>query len=64
MIKSFEKPVRCQCRNISNNRICLKKCRTLYMVEKNCIVIITVSIIEMFLRQRFNHYGEDLNSEE
>lgn len=34
MIKSFEKPVRCQCRNISNNKICLKKCRTLYMVEK------------------------------
>ena len=34
MIKNFEKPVRCQCRNISNNKICLKKCRTLYMVEK------------------------------
>lgn len=34
MIISLEKPVRCQCRNISNNKICLKKCRTLYMVEK------------------------------
>ena len=34
MIKNFKKPVRCQCRNISNNKICLKKCRTLYMVEK------------------------------
>ncbi len=34
MIKNFDKSVRCQCKNISNNKICLKKCRILYMVEK------------------------------
>jgi len=33
MIKYFEKSVRCNCRNITNNKICLKRCKTLYFVE-------------------------------
>ena len=33
MIKNFENPIRCRCRNITNNKICLKKCRTLYYVK-------------------------------
>lgn len=34
MIKSFEKPVYYKFKNISNNKICLKNCRTLYRIEK------------------------------
>lgn len=33
MIKKFENPVRCKCRNILNKRICLRKCRILYLLE-------------------------------
>ena len=33
MIKKFEKSVRCQCKNITNNKICLNRCKTLYLVE-------------------------------
>ncbi len=35
MIKNFENPIWCRCRNITNNKICLKKCRTLYYVKDN-----------------------------
>ena len=53
MIKKFEKPIRCQCRNIINNNICIKKSRTLYMIEKklycnyHCQYYINVFIIKI-----------------
>ena len=33
MIANFKNSVRCQCKNITNNKICLKKCRILYNIE-------------------------------
>jgi len=35
MIQNFKKSIRCQCRNTTNNKICLNKCKTLYFIDDN-----------------------------
>ncbi|AET72997.1 hypothetical protein PGAG_00108 [Phaeocystis globosa virus 12T] len=35
MIQNFKKATRCQCKNTTNNKICLNKCKTLYIIDDN-----------------------------